>query len=236
MYPSLPRLLALDWIHIAGKTVKRSWSETMKYAILDSGGKQYVAREGETLEVDRLPLEIGKPVEFNDVLLIADNGDVAVGTPTLKGATVKGRVLDHIKAAKIIVFKYVPKQRYRRKQGHRQHYTRVTIDKISFGTAAAKKSEVKEAPAAAPKSTPSKKKVTETKTKSTAKSAAKSVTTKKPATKKAEKAAPSKKSSTAKSSATKKASTRSSKAGSKKTTGKTSTKSASKKSSTTKKK
>ena len=60
----------------------------MKYAILDSGGKQYVAREGETIEVDRLPLEIGKPVEFKEVLLVADNGKIAVGTPTVKGASV----------------------------------------------------------------------------------------------------------------------------------------------------
>ncbi|TFH37382.1 MAG: 50S ribosomal protein L21, partial [Anaerolineales bacterium] len=102
----------------------------MKYAVLDSGGKQYVAREGETIEVDRLPLEIDNPVEFNEILLVVDNGNVAVGTPTVKGATVKGRVLDQIKAAKIIVFKYVPKQRYRRKQGHRQRYTRVMIETI----------------------------------------------------------------------------------------------------------
>jgi large subunit ribosomal protein L21 len=237
MYPSLPRLPALSLVHIAGKTVKRSWSETMKYAILDSGGKQYVAREGETIEVDRLPLEIGKPVEFNDVLLIADNGDVAIGTPTLKGATVKGRVLDHIKAAKIIVFKYVPKQRYRRKQGHRQRYTRVAIEGINVGVAPAKKSATKETPAAAPKTTASKKKAAAPKAKSTAKPAAKKATTKKPATKKAEKkAAPSKKSSAAKSSTTQKASTKSAKAGSKKATGKSSAKPSSKKSSSTKKK
>jgi large subunit ribosomal protein L21 len=208
----------------------------MKYAILDSGGPPDDPREGETIEVDRLPLEIGKPVEFNDILLIADNGDVAVGMPTVKDATVKGRVLDHIKAAKIIVFKYVPKQRYRRKQGHRQRYTRVTIDKINYGTAAAKKSEAKEAPVAAPKSTVSKKKAAETKVKSTPKPAARKASTKKSATKKAEKATPSKKSPAAKSSTTKKASTKSTKAGSKKTTGKTSTTSSSKKSSTTKKK
>jgi large subunit ribosomal protein L21 len=123
--------------------VKRSWRRDMKYAILDSGGKQYIAREGETIEVDRLPLEIGKPVEFKEILLVADNGNVEIGTPTLKGATVKGRVLDQVKAAKIIVFKYVPKQRYRRKQGHRQRYTRVMIDTINFAKAASKKTEPK---------------------------------------------------------------------------------------------
>ncbi|MDF1499138.1 MAG: 50S ribosomal protein L21 [Anaerolineales bacterium] len=104
----------------------------MRYAILESGGKQYVAREGETIEVDRLPLEIGKPVEFDQVLLAVNDGEVLVGDPLVKGAAVKAKVIDQIKAKKIIVFKYVPKQRYRRKAGHRQKYTRVLVDEISL--------------------------------------------------------------------------------------------------------
>ena len=104
----------------------------MKYAIVSSGGKQYIAREGEHIEVDRMPLEIGKPVEFKEVLLTVDGSTVKIGNPLIKGASVKGKVLDQIKAKKIIVFKYIPKERYRRKKGHRQQYTRVSIDKISL--------------------------------------------------------------------------------------------------------
>lgn len=127
----------------------------MRYAILESGGKQYVAREGETIEVDRLPLEIGKAVEFDQVLLAVNNGDVIVGDPLVKGASVKAKVVDQIKAKKIIVFKYVPKQRYRRKAGHRQKYTRVIVDEISLpgGKKAEEKKSAEEKPAAKKKST-----------------------------------------------------------------------------------
>ncbi len=114
----------------------------MRYAILESGGKQYIAREGETIEVDRLPLEIGKPVEFDQVLLAVNDGEIFVGDPVVKGAAVKAKIVDQIKAKKIIVFKYVPKQRYRRKAGHRQKYTRVIVDKISLP--AGKKASSKE--------------------------------------------------------------------------------------------
>ncbi len=114
----------------------------MKYAIVSSGGKQYIAREGEPIEVDRLQLDIGKPVEFKEVLLAVDGSTIKVGTPLIKGASVKGKVLDQVKAKKIIVFKYIPKERYRRKKGHRQQYTRVSIDKITM-TSAEKKTKSK---------------------------------------------------------------------------------------------
>lgn len=104
----------------------------MRYAILESGGKQYVAREGETIEVDRLPMEIGKPVEFDQVLLAVNGKEILVGDPLVKGASVKAKVVDQVKAKKIIVFKYVPKQRYRRKAGHRQKYTKVLVDEITL--------------------------------------------------------------------------------------------------------
>jgi large subunit ribosomal protein L21 len=142
----------------------------MKYAILESGGKQYIAREGETIEVDRLPLEIGKPVKFEEVLLAVDDGNVLVGDPLVKGAAVKAKVVDQIKAKKIIVFKYVPKQRYRRKAGHRQKYTRVLVDEISLPggkKASGKKSEEKK-PAEKKKST-KKKATAKSTTKKTAK-------------------------------------------------------------------
>ena len=106
----------------------------MKYAVLESGGKQYVAREGETIEVDRLPTKVGQSIDFKDVLLVVDKAKVKVGAPFIKGAKVRGTVVDQIKAPKVIVFKYIPKERYRRKRGHRQQYTRVAIDSIRVST------------------------------------------------------------------------------------------------------
>jgi len=101
-----------------------------KYAIVESGGKQYKAVEGETIEVDLLPLEAGNLVELGQVLLVASDGNVSVGTPTVSGATVKATVVDHIKGRKVLVFKYKSRVRYRRKKGHRQHYTRLKINEI----------------------------------------------------------------------------------------------------------
>lgn len=172
----------------------------MRYAIMESGGKQYIAREGETIEVDRLPLEIGKPIEFDQVLLAVNDGKVMVGDPLVKGASVKAKVVDQIKAKKIIVFKYVPKQRYRRKAGHRQKYTRVVVDEISLpgGAKTSEKKATEKEPAAKKKST---------KKKSIAKSATKKASEKKPSTKKASsKSASSKSEKTGKSQAKKGAS------------------------------
>ncbi len=104
----------------------------MRYAVLESGGKQYIAREGQAIEVDRLPLETGKPVEFDDVLLLVDDDEVKVGRPRVEGGRVTGTVVGHIKGEKVIVFKYIPKERYRRKRGHRQQYTRVAIESIGL--------------------------------------------------------------------------------------------------------
>ena len=106
----------------------------MKYAVLESGGKQYIAREGEAIEIDRLQIEVGNTIDFKDVLLLVDNAKVHVGTPYVKGAKVRGTVVEQLRAPKIIVFKYIPKERYRRKRGHRQSYTRDAINKITLTT------------------------------------------------------------------------------------------------------
>jgi large subunit ribosomal protein L21 len=175
----------------------------MRYAILESGGKQYIAREGETIEVDRLPLEIGKAFEFDQVLLAVDGKKILVGDPLVKGASVKAKVVDQIKAKKIIVFKYVPKQRYRRKAGHRQKYTRVVVDKIALPAAkkAAEKKSAEEKPAAAKKATAKK-----SSTKAAPKKKTPSKSTSKKSTSKASSSAASKKAaeSKAKKSTTKK--------------------------------
>ena len=103
----------------------------MKYAVIEYGGKQYIAREGETFEVDRMSLDPGKQIVFKDVLLLVDGKKVQIGKPLVTGVSVKGKVEGHIKGKKLLVFKYRPKQRYRRRIGHRQQYTRVQIDSIT---------------------------------------------------------------------------------------------------------
>jgi large subunit ribosomal protein L21 len=103
----------------------------MKYAIVEDGGKQFKVIEGATIEVDRYDVEIGEQIDLDHVLLISDGEAVTVGTPTIDGAKVEATVVAHIKAPKVIVFKYKPKIRYRVKKGHRQQYTRLRIDGIS---------------------------------------------------------------------------------------------------------
>jgi large subunit ribosomal protein L21 len=104
----------------------------MKFAIVEQGGKQYRVAEGGTIEVDRLPNEVGDTLLMEDVLLSVDDGQVTIGTPVIEGAKVQAKVLDHFKGRKILVFKYRPKQRYRVKSGHRQQYTRLLIESIEM--------------------------------------------------------------------------------------------------------
>ena len=102
----------------------------MRTAIVESGGKQYRAVEGSTIDVDRLAYEIGKKFDFERVLLFADEDNVQVGTPTVDGVKVSATVVDHVKGPKVISFKYRPKKRIRVKGGHRHQYTRLMIDFI----------------------------------------------------------------------------------------------------------
>ena len=102
----------------------------MRYAIVESGGKQYRAVEGRTIEVDRLPVEAGKKFDFDRVLLMADGDEVMVGTPTVNDIEVKVTVMDHIKGPKIDRFKYRPKKRIRVRGGHRQQFTLLMVDFI----------------------------------------------------------------------------------------------------------
>jgi large subunit ribosomal protein L21 len=102
----------------------------MRYAIIQSGGKQYKAVEGETLEVDRLDVEAGKKVDLGEVLMAVDGNTILVGKPMVADATVAATVVAEEKGDKITVFKYKPKIRYRVKTGHRQKFTRLMIDSI----------------------------------------------------------------------------------------------------------
>jgi large subunit ribosomal protein L21 len=102
----------------------------MKYAIIESGGKQYKAVEGETIEVDRLHLEAGKSHKLEGVLLLVDGDKITVGTPLIAGMSVNAKVVEHFKGEKSVNFHYKPKKRIRQKTGHRQQYTRLEIKKL----------------------------------------------------------------------------------------------------------
>ena len=110
------------------------------YAIIESCGKQYKVAEGDVVFFEKLDAEEGKKISFDNVVLISDEGKVQIGNPYVKDVKVEGKVISHGKAKKIIVFKMKPKKNYRRKQGHRQPYTKVEITSIKI---ASKKAEVK---------------------------------------------------------------------------------------------
>ena len=100
------------------------------YAIIESCGKQYKVAEGDVVFFEKLDAEEGKKVTFDKVVLVSDDKKVEVGAPYVKGIKVEGKVVEHGKAKKIIVFKMKAKKNYRRKQGHRQPYTKVEITAI----------------------------------------------------------------------------------------------------------
>jgi large subunit ribosomal protein L21 len=114
----------------------------MKYVILESGGKQFRAIEGGTIEVDRLPLETGAMIKIEQVLLLVDGDDITVGTPLVKDVPVWTKVVEHFKGPKVNIFNYSPKKRIRVKIGHRQNYTRLLVEQIG-GTDLIKKEPVK---------------------------------------------------------------------------------------------
>lgn len=175
----------------------------MRFAIVESGGKQYRAAEGRTIDVDRLAMEEGTQYNIERVLLMADGDDVMIGTPTVDGIEVKVTVAEHFKGPKLISFKYRPKKRIRVKGGHRQQYTRLMIDSIGKPGETRKKEEkpvvekkeAKAEVAAEAKPTSSPKGKAEKKPK-----AEKPAKAEKEAPKAAAKKAPAKKSTTAKSS------------------------------------
>jgi large subunit ribosomal protein L21 len=102
----------------------------MRYAIVESGGKQYRAVEGQSIDVDRLSSEQGAQVEIERVLLMADGEEFLIGTPTVSGIDVKATVVEHFRGPKVFRFKYSPKKRIRVRGGHRQQYTRLMVDFI----------------------------------------------------------------------------------------------------------
>ena len=111
------------------------------YAIIESCGKQYKVSEGDVVSFEKLDAEEGKKVSFDKVVLVSDEKKVEVGAPYVKGVKVEGKVVEHGKGKKIIVYKYKAKKNYRRTQGHRQPFTKVEITKIVTGKSAEAKAE-----------------------------------------------------------------------------------------------
>ena len=110
------------------------------YAMIEACGKQYKVEKGETVFFEKLDVEEGKKVTFDKVVLVSEEGKVQVGNPYVKGVKVEGKVISHGKGKKIIVFKMKAKKNERKKQGHRQPYTKVEITAIKLP--AAKKEKV----------------------------------------------------------------------------------------------
>lgn len=100
------------------------------YAVLTTGGKQYRVSEGDVLFVEKLNAEVDSTVELTEVLAVSKEGELKVGAPVVEGAKVVAKVLAQGKAKKVVVFKYKRKKDYRRKNGHRQPYTKIVVEKI----------------------------------------------------------------------------------------------------------
>lgn len=102
-------------------------------AVIQTGGKQYIVSENDTVHIEKLDAKEGETVTFTDVLLVADDKGktVSIGEPTVKGAKVEAKVLEQGREKKVVIGKYKPKKRYRVKKGHRQHYTEVQITTIT---------------------------------------------------------------------------------------------------------
>lgn len=101
------------------------------HAIIVTGGKQYKVAQGDVLYVEKLPNEAGDSVKFDQVLAVIDGDKATFGQPTVAGASVEANVVKNGKGKKVIVFKYKPKKNYKRKQGHRQPYTKIEITKVN---------------------------------------------------------------------------------------------------------
>lgn len=100
------------------------------YAVVKTGGKQYRVSPGDSIEVEKLPHEVGEQVELDEVLLVTSGTSTKIGRPVVEGAKVKATVTRQAKGRKVIIFKYRSSNRYRRRKGHRQHFTRLRIDEI----------------------------------------------------------------------------------------------------------
>ncbi|KKU04557.1 MAG: 50S ribosomal protein L21 [Parcubacteria group bacterium GW2011_GWA2_45_30] len=104
----------------------------LQLAVIKTGGKQYIVSPGKKLKIEKLDVPEGGKVVFDQVLLVGDGDNVEIGKPLVLNVKVEGKVLTQGRARKVIVFKYHRKTRYRKKKGHRQHFTEIEITKITL--------------------------------------------------------------------------------------------------------
>jgi large subunit ribosomal protein L21 len=132
------------------------------YAVIKTGGKQYRVKEGDLLEIEKLGAEKGRKIDFDQVLLIEDEGRVLVGTPVVENAVVRAEIVENIKGDKVLIFKKKRRKQYRRTKSHRQELTKVRIEKIHPDATLLPGEELKveapPVPPAAPKAAPTAKK------------------------------------------------------------------------------
>ena len=101
------------------------------YAVIQTGGKQYRVQQGDVIFVEKINAQADEAVTFDEVLLVGNDGETKIGTPVVAGAKVEGKVLEQVKSKKIVVYKYKAKKNERKKQGHRQPYTKVEITAVN---------------------------------------------------------------------------------------------------------
>ncbi len=104
------------------------------YAVIKTGGKQYKVTEGQTLKVEKLPVDEGGSIELDEVLMVADGDDVKMGAPFIEGGKVSATVKAQGRGKKVEIIKFRRRKHYRKQQGHRQSFTEIQIDKISAGS------------------------------------------------------------------------------------------------------
>jgi len=104
----------------------------MRYAIVEISGRQFWIETGKYYDFNRIPIELGKEILLNRVLLLNDEGNISIGKPYLESVKIKGKILEHLRGRKTIVYKMRPKKKTRKKQGHRQDLTRVLIEDITM--------------------------------------------------------------------------------------------------------
>ena len=99
-------------------------------AVIKTGGKQYLVKKGDRIEIEKIEGKEGDEIEFTDILLLEKNKKVEIGKPKIEKAKVVGKILEQGRGEKVIIFKYKPKKRYKKKAGHRQPYTKIEIKEI----------------------------------------------------------------------------------------------------------
>lgn len=114
----------------AGPTGQAGGKNKIDFAVIRTGGKQYIVRPGQKLKIEKIEKEVGQEIVFNEVLLVVENEKTKIGTPLVENAKVKAKVLTQGKGKKVIILKFKPKTRYHKKMGHRQPYTEVEIESI----------------------------------------------------------------------------------------------------------